>query len=113
MPAAYQNLIIEQGSTFTATITLDDVYGEVYDLSGYTAKSEIRKSYYSANATGTFQTTINLGQGSITLDMDRANTANIMPGRYVFDTIISDESKNTTTRILEGIVEVTPRVTRF
>ena len=45
--------------------------------------------------------------------LDRANTANIMPGRYVFDTIISDESQNTTTRILEGIVEVTPRVTRF
>jgi hypothetical protein len=35
-------LYVEQGSTFSTTITLDDVYGEVYNLSGYTANSEIR-----------------------------------------------------------------------
>lgn len=112
MPAAYSNLYLEQGTTFTTTITLDDVYGETYNLVGYTASSQMRKSYYSSNATATFDTTINLGQGSVTLSLDSDITANIAAGRYVYDAIIVDTNTNVTTRILEGIIEVSPRVTR-
>lgn len=112
MPAAYSNLYLEQGTTFTTTITLDDVYGETYNLVGYTASSQMRKSYYSANATATFSTTVNVGQGSVTLDLSANTTANIAPGRYVYDAIITDSNTNVTTRILEGIIEVSPRVTR-
>lgn len=112
MPAAYTNLYLEQGTTFTSSITIDDVYGDVFDLTGYTAYSQIRKSYYSANPTGTFNTTINIGQGTITLEMAANVTANIAPGRYVYDTIITDPVHNITTRVLEGIIEVSPRVTR-
>jgi hypothetical protein len=110
MPAAYTNLYLEQGTTFTTTITLDDVYGDIYDLNGYIASSQIRKSYYSSNATAIFSTSINVGQGTITLELSSATTANIAAGRYVYDTVIS--ANNTTTRILEGIVDVSPRVTR-
>lgn len=112
MPAAYSNLYLEQGTTFTTTITLDDVYGDIYDLAGYTSSSQIRKSYYSSNATATFSTSINVGNGTVTLDLDASTTANIAPGRYVYDAIITDNTHNVTTRILEGIIEVSPRVTR-
>ena len=112
MPAAYSNLYLEQGASFTTTITLDNVYGEVYDLTGYVAHSQMRKSYYSANATATFSSSINVGQGTVTLELSANTTANITPGRYVYDAIITDESHNVTTRILEGIIEVSPRVTR-
>jgi hypothetical protein len=112
MPAAYTNLYLEQGTTFTSTITIDDVYGDIYDMSGLVASSQIRKTYYSSNATATFATTINVGQGTVTMELDAANTATIAPGRYVYDTIITDNSSGTVTRILEGIVEVSPRVTR-
>ena len=112
MPAAYSNLYLEQGTTFTTTITLDDVYGETYNLAGYTASSQMRKSYYSANATATFSTTINVGQGTVTLELAANTTANIAPGRYVYDAVISDASTHVTTRILEGIIEVSPCVTR-
>jgi len=112
MPAAFQNLLIEAGSNFSASITIDDVYQEIYDLSGYTAASQMRKSYYSTNAAATFTTTINVGQGSITLELDAATTANIAPGRYVYDTIIIDNAHNITTRVLEGTIDVSPRVTR-
>ena len=77
MPAAYTNIYIEQGATFSTSITLDDVYGEAYNLIGYTANSQIRKSYYSANATATFSTAINSNTGSITLNLTAAVTANI------------------------------------
>jgi hypothetical protein len=112
MPSASQNLLIEAGSNFSATITIDDVYAEIYDLTGYVAASQMRKSYYSANAAATFTASINVGRGTITLELDAATTANIAPGRYVYDTIIIDNAHNITTRVLEGTVDVSPRVTR-
>jgi hypothetical protein len=111
MPAAYQNLLIEQGTTYTTTITLDDVYGNNYNLVGYSANSQIRKSYYSSNASATFSTSVNTGASSITLNLSSTITSSMSPGRYVYDTIITDASNNVT-RILEGMIDVSPRVSR-
>lgn len=113
MAAGYQELFLEKGSDFTTTITLDDVYGNAYDLTNITAKSQIKKSYYSANTTAEFDIVINQPQeGIIILILDSATTSNIAPGRYVYDVLIKD-SANTVTRVLEGIVNVNPQVTRF
>ena len=110
MPAAYANLYIEQGTTFTSTITLDDVYGDNFDLTGYTANSQIRKSYYSSNAAATFATSINTGDATITLQLTAQQTSAMAPGQYVYDTIIN--YNGTVTRVLEGLATVSPRVTR-
>ena len=40
-----------------------------------------------------------------------ANTANIKPGRYVFD-VITIDTFNTKNRVLEGTITVTPSVTK-
>jgi hypothetical protein len=112
MPAAYSNLYIEQGTSFSTTITVDDVYGDVFNLTNYTARSQIRKSHYSANTTAVFTTSVNSGQGSITLSLSAAVTANIAPGRYVYDTTITGTNNGQITRILEGSVDVSPSVTR-
>jgi hypothetical protein len=53
-----------------------------------------------------------VSEGTITLTLPASVTANIAPGRYVYDTIIRESANNTTTRILEGIFEVSPAVTR-
>jgi hypothetical protein len=111
MPAAYTNLYIEQGTTYSTTITLDDVYGNVYNLSNYIISSQIRKSYYSANISAYFTTSSNPTTGTIYLNIDAPTTSNLAPGRYVYDTTIKDSSNNVT-RILEGIVEISPGVTR-
>ena len=112
MPAAYSNLYLEQGTTFNTTITLDDLYGNVYDLTNCTANSQIRKSYYSSNATSTFSTTVYPATGVIELSLTSAQTANISPGRYVYDTIITNSITTAVTRVLEGVIDVSPRVTR-
>lgn len=113
MAAAYQELFLEQGTTFTTNITLDDIDGVPYDLTGVTAKSQIRKSYYSANTTAEFTTTINIpNTGIILLSLDAPTTANIAAGRYVYDVAIKDNA-NTVTRVLEGVVNVIPQVTKF
>ena len=111
MPAAYTNLYIEQGTTYSTTITLDDVYNNAYNLVGYTANSAIKKSYYSSNATAVFVTVINANNATITLSMSPQVTDNIAPGRYVYDTKITDPNNNVT-RILEGIAEISPSVSK-
>jgi hypothetical protein len=111
MPAAYTNLYLEKGATFNTTITLDDVYGNNYNLIGYTANSQVRKSYYSSNATATFVTSIDTTNATITLTLSAATTSNIAPGRYVYDTTLRD-TNGTVTRILEGVIDVSPSVTR-
>jgi hypothetical protein len=57
MQAGYTNLYLEKGPHIIRQLHLDDVYGDSYNLVGYTANSQFRKSYYSSNATATFQTT--------------------------------------------------------
>jgi len=114
MASGYQELFLEQGTTFNTLISLDDVYGETYNLLNYSASSEMRKSYYSSNATAVFSTTVNGLNGQILLNLNANQTANVYPGRYVYDVVIYDQndSSNTTIRVLEGIINVTPRVTR-
>jgi hypothetical protein len=115
MAAGYQDLLIEQGTTFYMSVALDDAYGNNYDLNHVSAASQMRKSYYSANPTAVFNTSINPSTSTITLSLEAAQTANIAPGRYVYDTIISypgNNGANTVVRILEGMVDVSPRVTR-
>jgi len=113
MAAGYQELFLEQGTDFSTSITLDDVNGDPYNLTGFTAKSQMRKSYYSTNATANFTITIlTPTTGVLTMSLPSANTANIAAGRYVYDVEIKD-STNNVSRVLEGIVNVLPRVTVF
>jgi|APGre2960657373_1045057.scaffolds.fasta_scaffold07166_2 hypothetical protein len=113
MAAGYQELFLEKGTDFTTSITLDDVNGNPYNLTNYTAKSQMRKSYYSSSATGEFVITINSPlTGIINMSLSSSNTANIPAGRYVYDVAIKN-SANTVTRVLEGIVNVLPQVTVF
>ena len=112
MAAGYTELFLEQGSTFNTSITLDDLNGVPFNLVNYSASSQMRKSYYSKNPTATF--TISTGvypeQGIIYLNLDSANTANIYPGRYVYDVYVTNDEGRI--RVLEGIINVTPQATK-
>jgi hypothetical protein len=113
MPAGYQELFIEQGTTFTTSITLDDVYGIPYDLTDVVAKGQIKKSYYSVNPTAEFDVSINSPtSGVIVLTLPAETTANVTAGRYLYDVAIKDTA-NTVTRVLEGTVNVLPQITKF
>lgn len=108
--ATKANLVIDQGSTFSTDLNLTDENGDIIPLNGYTANSQIRKWYTSSNAAATFTTNINTLSGVITLTLTPDQTSNLVSGRYVYDVEITDGS--TVSRIVEGIVTVTPQVTR-
>lgn len=105
------NLIIDQGSDFSADIDLVDVVGAVYNLTNHTVAAQMRKSYASSVAS-TFTATHNGAGGKITLKLTSAVTADIVPGRYLYDVEIRS-SAGLVTRVVEGIVTVTPGITRI
>jgi len=108
----YAELTIDQGTTFESSLDLVADDGTAINVAGYVFSGEIRKSYYSSNSTANLIITIsNAANGNVLITLDAANTANITPGRYLYDVKMIDTA-NTVTRIVEGIITVTPQVTR-
>lgn len=108
--ATKANIVIDQGTTFSTTLELTDENDDLYDLSNYTANSKMKKWYTSTNSVE-FSTAINNDTSEITLSLTAAQTDAIEAGRYVYDVEIVDNS-GTVIRLLEGIVTVTPSVTK-
>lgn len=107
--ATKSNIVIDQGATFSTDLTLTDENGDALNLVGYTATSQMRKWYTSSNSVS-FTTSTNTATGTVTLSLTDTQTSALTAGRYVYDVEISDGS--TISRIVEGIVTVTPNVTR-
>ena len=105
-------LLIEQGATFSTTVNVEDTVGAAINLFGYSASSQMRKSYYSTSNTIITSTITGNANGEITLSMTAANTANLTPGRQVFDLLINNTSTGIKTRVIEGIIIVSPGVTK-
>ena len=103
------NLVVDQGADFTTTLTLNNDDGSLFDLTDYTGASQIKKHYTSSNSTN-MSVTLNGNTGIVTLTMNNSVTAAMTSGRYVYDLELTD-SANVVSRIVEGIVTVTPQVT--
>jgi len=103
------NLVMEQGASFSNTIIALSNTGEVVDLTGFTANGQMRK-HFTSNTAYTFTVVLGTIDGAQTLSMNAETNANIVGGRYVYDVEATDG--NTVIRTVEGIVTVTPNVTR-
>jgi len=108
--ASKANLVIDQGTTFSTDLYLTDTDGSPLLLNGYTASSQMRKWYTSSSATAAFTTYVNTSSSFITLSLSSTLTNTIPAGRYVYDVEITNGT--TVSRVVEGIVTVTPQVTR-
>jgi hypothetical protein len=102
------NLTLDQGSTFSTTLNLTDDDGDPMSLTGFTATAAMKR-WYTSNTATVFNTSINTVAGSITLELDANTTSLLWPGRYVYDVDITDGVS--ISRIVEGIITVTPAVT--
>jgi len=103
------NLVIDQGTTFNTTFTILDSFDVPVDFTNYVGSAQMRKSYTSSYA---HAFTVDLSSaGVVTLSMSANTTNGITAGRYVYDVEVQDQA-GTRSRIVEGIVTVTPQVTR-
>lgn len=106
------NIVIDQGTDFSSVIDVTDDQDRPYDLNGYVANAQMRKNYASSAYT-TFATAINAESGQIYLELDQVSTSLLEPGRYLYDVnITASGGSGTTIRVVEGIVTVTPGMTR-
>lgn len=110
--AIVSNLAIDQGSTYSATILLNDETGTARNLTLFSARAQMRRSYYSVSNVSFSVSINNPLEGEIELSLTAAQTANLKYGRYVYDVELVSNSNVTVERILEGIVTVYPEVTR-
>ncbi len=109
--AEYVEIYIDQGTDFTTTITInDDDTNLPVGQAGVNVASSLRRSLLSPNVYASFACSVSdPANGEITIAMNSANTSNLRPGRYFFD--INTTSAGIKSRLIEGIVIVTPAIT--
>lgn len=109
--ATKANLVIDQGTDYSTVVNVTDDDGYPINLTGYTGRGQIRKHYTSSNAVSFAVSVSNTEAGQLTLALTATQTSNMAAGRYVYDVEVVS-SANIVSRIVEGIVTLTPEVTR-
>lgn len=104
------NIVVDQGSSFSTSINLTDTSDNIINLENFTGAAQLRKHYTSSQSTP-FNVTVIPSTGEVRLDLSANTTTLLTPGRYVYDVELTDSS-GVVSRIVEGIVTVTPNVTR-
>jgi hypothetical protein len=116
MIAGVYNLTIEQGATFRRTLTVKDSAGLVVNLTGYTARMQIRPEIDSSTVMVSLTTAnggITLGGalGTIALYLSDTTTSS-MQFEGVYDLELIQTSTGDVIRVLKGKVRLDPEVTR-
>jgi len=120
MPAASYDFEIEQGATLIKPIVWKDSSGAAVNLTGYTAKMQIRKSaaseevlleLSSTNGKLVLTTGSGTGAGTITMIFSATTTAAIGWSRGKYDLELTS-ADGTVTRLMEGEITVSKEITR-
>lgn len=116
MSAATYDFEIEQGSTLIRPIVWKDSSGNPINLSGYSAKMQVRQSVSSDDvllelSTANGKITLGTTNGTITLVLTATETAAIQwrSGRYDLELT---SSGSVVTRLLQGVISISKEVTR-
>lgn len=110
------DITIDQGATFSFAFTWKDANGDRVDLTGYSAKMQIREYYSSSTPVLELSTTdgsITLGgtSGVVTVTASDEATRDIAIDSGVYD-IELYSPLGTTKRLIQGKVTISPEVTR-
>src|SRR6056300_1450224 len=110
--ATISNLTIDQGTDFDITVNVDADDGGSLDLTGYTGRAQIRKSYSSLTAIDfTVSIILPTTDGQLRLSLPASTSNTMKPGRYLYDLEI-ESSTGKVTRVIEGQITITPSITR-
>ena len=111
--ASISNLFVDSGSDYSNIITVASSTGTALDLTSYTVKSQLRKSYGSSTAYAFTASVYDATAGKIRLQLAADASSAIPEGRYLYDIEITNTGTSAKTRVLEGIVTVTPEITKI
>ena len=112
MPAATYNLTIEQGSDFAIQLTLSED-GSAKNLTGYSARAQMRQKKTDASPSATFTCTVtDAVNGQVKMALGNSTTAALTAGIYFYDLELFTENDDIVTRLLEGQATVVAEVTK-
>ena len=115
MPAGKHNIIIDQGSDFALQLVVKE-NGVARDLTGYSARAQLRKTKKDVATAADFVCTLPTpAQGTVKMALDFATSEALDAGIYYYDLEIylSDSGGDTAvSRLLQGTATVTQEVTR-
>lgn len=108
------DLLMPKGSTFQRTLTWK-INGSAVNLTGYTARMQARESHTAAstvlNLTSGSGITLGGTAGTIAISVSATTTAAITQSQLVYDLELV-AGDGTVTRLVEGVITLTPEVTR-
>jgi hypothetical protein len=116
MTAGIYNFTIDQGAEYTTTIVYKDPQGVPIDLTGYSAKMELREQSSSPNPAALTLTSPSGGivitplAGQLDITMTTAQTGALDARFYVYDLELT--LSGVVTRIIQGQITVSAQVTQ-
>jgi len=112
MTAARYDLVIDQGSDFAIEFTVAEA-GTAKNLTGYSARAQLRTTKSSSSVSATFTCTIPTPtNGKINMTLSNGTSAALTAGRFFYDLEIFTTNDTLVNRLLFGEVTVTQEVTR-
>lgn len=112
MSAATYNFNLDQGSDFVLDMIMKED-GAVKDLTGYSARAQMRKTKDATEVSGTFDCNIPTpSTGLIKVEMSNAVTGGLAAGVYFYDLEIFTSGDAFVLRLIQGQVTVTREITR-
>lgn len=123
MASAELNLTLDQGSTFRRVLTLKDLAGQPIDLTGRSARGQIRKRPSSSDLVAEFECSIPTpANGQIVIQLPASTSSAISipgasftsPAIFVYDVEVyyGSGDSEVVDRILHGELRIVPEVTR-
>ena len=112
------DITIDQGSDFALSIVLQEEDGSFQDLTGYSARAQMRRTKSDPDIAATFSCSIPAPlEGQITLALPNSITEGLTPSveigsEYYYDVEIFTAGNASVLRVLQGRALVTEQVTK-
>lgn len=105
------NLIVNQKANFEVSFTVKE-NGSVKNLTGYSVLAEYKNDYLDLDSTAiSFTCNTTPANGIITISLTHEQTANLVYGqKYYYDVVLINNSTSFRTRVVEGVIKVSPGV---
>ena len=111
--ASYANISADQGADFQIAIDIADANSDPLNLTDYELYGQVRRTYKSENFVDfTISSAADPSLGSISIQLSGAQTSAMKAGRYVYDVYAHNTTTEQTIKIVEGILEIVPSVTK-
>jgi len=115
MPAGTYHITAEQGATLSRVLTWRDANDALINLTGYTARMQVRADYASTTAVLSLTTenskiTLGGALGTITILVSASDMQGVSGGSFVYDLEMVNGA--TVTRLVQGNFTVNAEVTR-